>query len=291
VSTAHVVADRSIPTIRAGSLVHRTLRAFGDDHGTLLAAAIAYYVLFSFIPLMTLMLAIFGFVMRDPQAQQSALDHLLGTIPLGQNVIFDWIRSVSRHSGTLSLIGFAGLVWASSGMFGAVRSALNIAWDVEPRHGIVLQQLIDFGAALGLGVLLMASMAGTILAHFLQTLSLRSGIPAGQIQTLFRIGGLLLPALISFAAFLLIYRKVPNVKHGTGDVWPGALLATVLFELSKHGFAFYVSHYNSYQAIYGVLGGVMLFMLWTYLAAMILLIGAEFASEFEKGRRQRLTAS
>ena len=67
-----------------------------------------------------------------------------------------------------------------------------------------------------------------------------------------------------------------------------ALLATVLFELSKHGFAFYVSHFNSFQAVYGVLGGVMLFMLWTYIASIILLIGAEFASEVKKGRHPRL---
>lgn len=277
---------------RSGSLVSRTWHEFSDDHCSLLAAGIAYYVLFSIIPLVTLMIAIFGIVMRDPQSQQAVLNRILQAIPLGQNVVSDSIRSASAQSGTLSLIGLIGLVWASGGMFGAIRSALNIAWGVEPRHGFVRQQLLDVGALLGLGILMLVSMMGTLLVHFLQTLSLHGGTAlSGPTRTLFTAVGILLPAAISFVMFLLIYRKVPNVEHRTSGVWPGALLATVLFELSKHGFAFYVSHFSSYQAIYGLLGGVMLFMLWTYLASIILLIGAEFASEFEKGRHERLPVS
>ena len=272
---------------RWGSLVSRTWREFSDDHCLLLAAGIAYYVLFSFIPLMTLALAIFGFIMRDPQAQQGALGRSLPAVPLSENLIIDAIRSASAQKGTLSLIGLIGLIWASSGMLGAVRSALNIVWGVEPEHGFVKQQLLDVGAALGLGILMGVSMAGTILAHVVHTLSLRSApVLVGPLRALFTIAGVLLPAMVSFVVFLLIYRAVPNVKHRTSDVWPGALLATVLFELSKHGFAFYVSHFNSYRAAYGVLGGVMLFMLWTYLAAIILLVGAEFVSEFQKGRHK-----
>jgi len=274
---------------RSRSLVSRTWHEFSDDHCTLLAAAIAYYVLFSFIPLVTLTLAVFGFIMRDPQSQQSALDRILQTVPVGQNAVFDSIRGLSVQSGTLSLIGLVGLMWASSGMFGAVRSALNIVWDVKTQHGFIGQKLRDIGAALGLGILLVASTAGTILIHFLQTLSLQSGtVLSGPFQTIFTVAGVLLPALISFVAFLLIYRNVPNVQHRTREVWPGALLATTLFEATKHGFAFYVSHFNSYQAAYGVLGGVMLFMVWTYLAAIILLIGAEFTSEREEGKHKRV---
>jgi membrane protein len=270
---------------RSGSLVGRAWREFSEDHGTLLAAAVAYYVLFSFIPLVTLTLAVFGFVVRDPQAQQNALDRIFQAIPLDHNVLFDSIRTVAGQSGSLSLIGLVGLVWASSGMFGAIRSALDIAWGAEPRHGFLRQKLVDIFAALGLGILMVISMAATILSHFLQTLSSQSGtLLAGPLQTAVTVAALLIPALISFAVFLLIYREVPNVRHRTSDVWPGALLATVLFEVSKHGFAYYVSHFNNYQAVYGVLGGVMLFMLWTYLAAIILLLGAEFASEYEKGR-------
>jgi membrane protein len=243
------------------------------------------HVLFSFIPLMTLTLAIFGFLMGNPQSagrpRSHPADHAIART--SSSIRF----SVSGHSGAHA-IELVGLIWASSGMFGAVRSALNIAWDFKPQHGLLRQTLLDVGATLGLGILMVVSMAGTLLIHLLQRLTLSSGTAlSGPLQIAFTVAGVLLPAVISFVAFLLIYREVPNAHHLTSEVWPGALVATVLFELSKHGFAFYVSHFNHYQALYGVLGGVMLFMLWVYTAAIILLIGAEFASELEKGRHKQ----
>ena len=277
---------------RSESLVSRTWHGFGADHCTRLAAAIAYYVLFSFIPLVTLLLAVFGFLMRDPQSQQDAVDRLLQTLPFqasqGQNLIFDSIRSISNQSGALSLIGIVGLIWSSSGMFGAIRHSLNVVWHAERQRGFVAQRLFDVVAMFGLGILLVASMTGTILNHQTQALGLQSGtVVSATLRTGLTVMGVVLPAAISFVGFLLLYGKVPNVRHRMRDVWPGALLATALFELGKHGFAYYVSHFNRYQAVYGVLGGVMLFMLWTYLAAIILLIGAEFASEIEERRRPR----
>ena len=275
------------------NLLTRTWHEFGDDHCTMMAAAIAYHVLFLFIPLVTCLLAVLGFVMRDPQRQQDAINRVLQLVPLqagpGDNLILDSLRNVSAQSGTLTVIGVIGLIWASSGIFGAIRAALNIAWDVKTKRGFIIEKLLDLGAVLGLGVLLGASLAGTVVLHSLQTLSLQSGtVLSVPLQTVFTVLGLVLPAVISFIAFLLLYRYVPNVRHGVRDVWPGALVAAILFEVAKHGFAFYVAHFNRYQTLYGALGGVMLFMLWVYLSSIIMLIGAELASEFDSTARERL---
>lgn len=272
------------------SLFSRTWHEFGEDHCTLLAAAISYYVLFSFIPLVTFLIAIFGFVMRDPQLQQNAVERVLQLMPLqagsGDNLVLDSIRNVSRQSGTLTVIGLIGLIWASSGIFGAIRDALNIAWGAKGKRGFLMDKLLDVGAVLGLALLFGFSLAGTVVLHSLQTLSAQQPGTL-SFQSVLTVAGLLLPAVVSFVAFLMLYRYVPNVRHGIGDVWPGAALAAVLFEIVKHGFAFYVAHFNRYQALYGALGAVMLFMLWTYLSSIILLIGAEFASAFEAGRHGR----
>ena len=267
------------------STLGRTWRGFGAHHGSLFAAGIAYYALFSFIPLVTLALGISGLLLRNPQAQQSAMERLFQTMPLGRNLVFDSIRTVSSESAGLSLVGLLGLLWAASGMFGAIRAALDAIWDAEPRHGFFRQKLVDVLAALGLGLMMVISMGATVAGHFVQTLAVRNGtMLSGPTGTAVSVLALLLPALLSFAVFLAIYSEVPNVGHGTRDVWVGALLATVLFEASKHAFAFYVSHFSNYQVMYGTLGGVMLFMLWTYVASNILLLGAVFAAEYEKGR-------
>ena len=90
------------------------------------------------------------------------------------------------------------------------------------------------------------------------------------------------PASVTIIAFLFLYRYVPSVSHGFRDVWPGAVIAGVLFEGAKHAFTYYVANWNRYEMLYGALGAVMLFLLWIYLSAMILLIGAELASAYEE---------
>lgn len=272
------------------NLLTHTEKKFGEHHCTQMAAAIAYHVLFSFIPLITVLLAVLGLVMRDPQQQRNAVDHVLAVLPLQSGtLIYDSIRNISNQTGALTVIGLVGLLWAASGLFGAVRAALNIAWEVKAKRGFITDKLLDLGAVVGLGILLVASLAGTMTIHFLQTLSMnQSGtLVTGSLLTLIKVLGVVVPAAFSFVAFLLLYRYVPNVRHGVGDVWPGALAATLLFEFAKHGFAFYVSHFNRYQALYGALGAVMLFMLWTYVSAIIMLIGAELASGYETMRRGR----
>jgi membrane protein len=263
-------------------------REFGNDHCTLLAAAITYNVLFAFVPLVTFIAAMFGRIMRDPAASQSAADRFIQLLPLpnaNDNLLLQLIRGVSAQTGTLTVIGVVGLMWSSAGIFGSIRSSLNIAWGVRDRKGFFLQFLFDVGSLITFGLLFAASMAGTVLLHAIETQLLRlPGIPAQATQNLILAGGLALPALISFSAFLFLYRFIPNVRHHWSDVWPGAMLAAVLFEASKHGFAFYVARFNHYQALYGALGGVMLFMLWTYVAGIILLIGAEVTAERERQR-------
>jgi membrane protein len=93
------------------------------------------------------------------------------------------------------------------------------------------------------------------------------------------------PAVLSFLAFVGVYRLVPDAPVRVRDVWPGALLATVLFETLKNVFAFYIQHFNNYDVVYGSLGAIMIFLLWTYLAANILLLGAAVAVEYPRVQR------
>jgi membrane protein len=256
----------------------------------MMAAAISYFVLFAIVPLVTCLVALIGFVLRNPEVERRVVDQILNAVPLdafaGQNMVLDAIRSVTHISGTLTLVGLAGLLWTSAGLFGTVRDALNIVWDAVPRRRWLVHKLLDVVGILGLGLLLLASIAGSALLHSLHG---RLGVLPPVLDRLIRWGGWL-PALVSFVFFLLLYRFVPTVRHGFRDVWPGALVAAASFELSKHGFTLYVANFGRYQMVYGALGAVMLFMLWTYVSALILLIGAEVASAWERMRRERAAA-
>ncbi|MCH7837647.1 MAG: YihY/virulence factor BrkB family protein [Chloroflexi bacterium] len=199
------------------------------------------------------------------------------------NVVIDTIQGVSDVSGALTIVGLVGMAWSASAMFGAIRKSLNIAWDTEVHRPVVQQKLTDLGMVFGLGLLLGLSVAGTAALRTLQTLSDENLGPLSEGTGFFwAVLPLFLPAIFSFTVFMLIYRYVPNAPSSYRDVWPGALLATVLFEVLKNAFAIYIANFNSYAGAYGVLGGLLLFLLWTYLTSNILLIGAELASEYPR---------
>jgi len=266
------------------STLGRAWREFGDDHCSLLAGAISYHVLFAIIPLMTLLLAILGMFVRDPASQQAMTERVLPLASgLGSNnLVLASLRAISSQTQTLTIIGVLGLIWSSAGIFGTLRSALDIAWDVTSKRSFIADTLLNLGALIGLAVLFALSLGGTIFLSMLQTpRTLSIPLVSGLSQPVLTVLGYALPALFTFIAFLVLYRYIPDVRHGVGDVVGGALLATVLFEALKFGFAWYVAHMSRYQSLYGALGGVMLFMLWTYLSALVMLFGAEIAAESE----------
>ncbi|MDZ4278371.1 MAG: YihY/virulence factor BrkB family protein, partial [Dehalococcoidia bacterium] len=202
---------------------------------------------------------------------------------LSDNVVTDTLKGVSDASAPLTVVGLVGMAWAASAMFGALRRSLNIAFDASTPRPVVQQKLVDLAMVLGLGALLGLSIAGTAVLRTLRELSDDNLGPLSEgTGFLWSVPPLLLPAVFSFFVFALVYRYVPNAPTRFRSVWPGALLATVLFELLKNGFAIYVANFSNYAGAYGALGGILLFLLWVYLTANILLIGAELAAEYPR---------
>jgi membrane protein len=133
---------------------------------------------------------------------------------------------------------------------------------------------------------LVASVAGTTALHIFRRISSDKLGPLSSGSSFIWTGLILVvPALLALGMFLLIYRFLPSANASFSDLWPGALLATLLSEVLKNGFAFYVAHFNNYNLVYGSLAAVMLFLLWTYLASSILLLGAEFTVQYGRLRR------
>jgi membrane protein len=202
------------------------------------------------------------------------------------NLVTETIEGIADVSGPLTIVGLVGMAWAGSALFGAVRRSLNIAWDIEVKRPFVRQKLVDLSLVLGLGILLGASLAGTAALRTLQKLSddnlgpLSDG--SGIIWSIFP---LFLPAVLTFIVFLVVYQYVPNFPTPFRDVWPGAAVATVLFQLLTNLYALYIVNFNNYAGAYGALGGLLLFLLWTYLTSNILLVGAEIAAEYPRVMR------
>ena len=273
-------------------LLQRTAKEFMSDRCPEMAAAIAYNVLFSMLPVLALMVAAIGFFLRVPEVRESVVDQVLMNVPLTGGIVVDAVRAATAASGSLTIAGVVALLWAGMGLFGTLRHALNIAWGVKPRHNLFRQRLKDLSALLVAGALLAVSVGGTSLLFGMRDFAMPLLGPYARVfAAIWSAVFSLVPFLITFAVFSILYRYLPSVNHRFEDLWPGALVATVLFEVAKHGFAFYVANFSRYEVLYGALGAVMLFLLWVYVSALILLAGAELAAEWKRCTRARKEAA
>jgi len=269
------------------TLTVRSVQEFGDDRCTHMAAAISYYALFSLFPLLIFMVSIFGIFLQSSSLQEDLIDKVLEFIPLtsgeGRDEVRDAIGAIAGISIPLSIVGLLGLAWSASALFGAIRTSLNIAWDIETSRHFVKQKLLDLGMVAGVGVFFLLSIGTTTLLRTTQEASSDILGPLSSNTAFFwRVTPYLMPAIFSFGAFTVLYRFVPNAPIKIGDVWPGALIAAIFFEIIKNGFSFYLANFGRYDVVYGSLGAVVALLFWMYLSAVVLLLGAEVASEYPR---------
>lgn len=261
-------------------LVERSVREFLDDRCIQSAAAISYWALFSLFPLAILAVAVLGLVLRDDTLRDELLEFILDNIPVseeGSTDLESLLRSVTSNRSTFGFLGLLALFWTASGLMGAIRDALNHVWDTAsrpPLRGKLLDFLLVLAVAAGLivsvGLSVGLQLAEDELADLVPLLS------AGFVVFRF------LPIALTFATAAFLYRVVPDAPTSLRTVWPGALVAALGFEAAKYGFAFYLENFGRYNAIYGSLGAVIAFLFFVYLAANILLFGAEIASEYPR---------
>ena len=147
-------------------------------------------------------------------------------------------------------------------------------------------KLVDFVMVLSLGMLVGLSVGTTIFLQVARRVSddLSDALgPLGSGATLsLELVALFVPMLISFATFMVLFKVVPSVRTRYRSIWPGALLAAVLFEAVKNGFAIYLREFGNYDAVYGSLGTVVAFLFFVYISANVMLLGAEMAAEWPR---------
>ena len=278
------------------ALVYRTVRELDDDDATHMAAGVAYYAILSLFPLTIGLLAVINPVLESETVKTELLHFFQTYLPGSADTLEANLESTERIRGILGLIGLVGMFWMASAIFGAISRAVNRAWDIHQDRPFHIDKLHHLAMAFGVGLLFLLSLSATTALQFVDRFdnhvtSQVQFLQDGLIGTAARV----LPFLFSFGIFLVIYKFIPNTKTYWRYVWPGAVLAAVLFEVGKGLFVFYLDNFANYQRVYGSLGSVVVLLIWTYTSSFILLIGAEFSSEYERMRtglaRGQVTAS
>lgn len=269
-------------------LLRRTVDKFSADGCSRIGAALAYYSLFSLFPLLLLLISSLGFLLASGvpllvDARTYVLDAVGNTLPQARELLAQGIDSAERARGTTGVIGLFTLLWSASNVFSQLYHTLNIIWGCSPGGTIgaaIRTKLTAIAAVLGISALLLASViADTALA----VAARRMALPPGWRLIWARLGPLSSAAMAT-AILAVLYRYLPNTKVRWGNVWPGALLAGVAWELLRQGFTIYTTRYANYKAMYGAVGSTIALLSWIYFSAQVLLFGAEFCVVYGRYR-------
>jgi membrane protein len=279
----------------AGALARLTGQAFwrgslsfyNSDNLTY-AASIAYYSLLSLFPFLLLIFAILGDAVADVDDRQAVLRFVLRYFPTHFDFITAQLDAFRDAAFTLGAAGTAAVVWGALGVFGAITTAVNYAWGVEKQRSFWRHKLFSFVMLLVAGLVLLVAIVGVsltqvvgarwfsdILAQFPGLLVMRS--------LMFRNATTLMFILVVG----LIYYFVPNAKVRFRDVWIGAVVTGVLWKGAFELFSWYIRDMTRFTRVNGSIAAVVVFLLWVYVQAVILLYGVEFTAAYARLRRGR----
>ncbi len=267
-------------------------RHTADDGVATLATAIAYAALLSVFPLLILVIALLSIFIAPAAAQETVISALAPYLPADAvTLVHDTLRAVVRTRGTASLIASLVLLWGATSVASTARHALNRVLKVSRPRSFLGRKLVELALVLlGGGFLslsLIASTALTLVAAVRPLAVATDAVRGGGAAVLLTAVG---PWLFSAAAFLTVYRFLPNERVSWRSLLVGTGVAVLLFEGAKGIFFWYLRTLSGYSMVYGPLAGVVVFLVWVYLAAIILLLGGEVIAEMERSRAEATRA-
>lgn len=258
---------------------------FMEDKALRLAAALAYYAIFSIGPLLVLVVGVAGLVMGEENVRREVQQQLQNFFGGNSAKLIDSMMSARSQEGSLlaTIVGGAALLFGASGVFGQLQEALNTIWEVQPKPGqgimgFIRQRFLSMTMVLGTGFLLLISMVLTTLI---------SGL-AGYVGNLISTPEWVIHAVNLVSSFGLItclfaaiFKVLPDVTIHWRDVWVGAAVTAALFVVGKYLLGLYLGRESTTSA-YGAGAAFVIIILYIYYASVILFFGAEFTQVYAK---------
>lgn len=268
-------------------LLKETFSEWNKDKASRLAAALAYYTVFSLAPLLIIVIAIAGSVFGEEAARGEIVGQIGGLVgPQGAEFIETAIENANKPNARsiASIISIVALLFGASGVFAELQDALNTVWEVQPKPGrgvfnIIKTRFLSFTMVLSVGFLLLVSLVLTTALAALVNYFGR--LLPGGIDLLWQLANFILSFVITTVLFALIYKVLPDVKIAWSDVWVGAAITSVLFSIGRYLLGQYLGN-SSFGSTYGAAGSLVVILAWVYYAAQILFFGAEFTQVYTR---------
>jgi membrane protein len=260
--------------------VRRSLSRFVAARGSRQSAAIAYYVLLSLFPLMLVTASIAGLVLKDEGLRADFVGAFTDALPITEGGASDLdasLRGVGASAAGVGLVSLVALIWSASGMMGAIRGSLDDIDGDSLRRPFVRGKLVDLAMLLGAAMLLVASAGLTIATRVArQDVADAVGLPG----LLYELGRIAVPVAGGTALLVLLLRWAPSAGPPVRDSWPAALVGSAALWALSVGFAAFIQNFGRYNVVYGSLAAVVVFLVFVYLSANLVLLTAAFAAEW-----------
>lgn len=257
--------------------IKRARARWAEEDGDQRAAAFAYYLLLSFLPLVILLVTAGSLFVDRDVATQAVVQWIKHYVPLTgeqEGSAAKTIAGVLKARGQISLVAIPLLLWSALRLLGILIRSTNRLWHSStynwwqlPLKGLGLLGITVSAVLIGILLPMMARM-------FREWLTNRLGFPGWLFAMIFQF----VPWLVLFYGLIMIYRLAPSRGTRFSEVWLGALAATVLIWLGELMFLFYASNFTSFNALYGALGGIVAFLMWIYLSSYVCVFGICFCA-------------
>jgi membrane protein len=248
-----------------------------DHDGLNYAASMAYFSILSFVNVLLLGAVLLAALIGEGQARTVILTWFANNTPISPALIEEMIDAAIQSRGSITIVGLIFLLWGALGFFGAVSRGINRAFSDGKPLFILREKLLGILLILFSGGLILASVAIGFVTSYLQnqTREIVDRFQGGDV--LVALIGSIVPFLLVFVAYLVLYRVVPSQKVTFGEVWPGAFVAAVLWTVLRVGYTFYVTEFANFEDLFGPLAAIITLIVFIYFASVVLLIGAEVA--------------
>jgi membrane protein len=249
------------------------LRQTFTVESSLTAAAIAYFSLFSFFPLLVFTTMIAGTWLSPLVDQSEIIAQFNFLAPALAFLLESQLQRIADLDQGVTGVAVISLIWSASSIFYVLTRTLDRIWNVARRRSLWQHRGLALASVLGISALLLL----TSLVHGAVVTVATIFMPT-QLEQLTRYGTQVAAAAVSISLFAILYRFLPNTEVSWRDVWPGAIAGGLLWEVVKRVFFFYATNYlaqpNLTQLIYGSLAAIIAFLAWAYVSSILLIFGA-----------------
>src|SRR6187399_2377447 len=265
-----------------GKVIIQAFKSFGEDKIPKYSASLAYTTVFSFGPLLIVIIFLCSIFFGQEATQgriYAQMQQFVGHDAAEQLQTIIKNASLSGKGTAAAVIGIITLLLGATAVFAEIQDSINTIWGLKakPKKGlwkIIRNRFLSFSVVVSLGFLLLVSLAISTIIEGLSD-KLKASFPDAAV-VVFYILDLVISFLVITALFAVIFKVLPDAKTKWKDILPGALASGILFMIGKFAISFYIgkSHVGT---TYGAAGSLVVLLLWVYYSAIILYLGAEFA--------------